>query len=263
MTDTLTPIEPETKFPRPLANLRKYVVATLYLETDDPVDLRLLVESTVPPFTDDDVYAARISGPDLREAKAAFAGTPVEQYVPAHRVRRDPVTGENETTIEVGASDGDPPASARAMRRSTTGFCSSSPRRGRTCGACRVRWCSTAWTPWPPTTSRRCVTCGCSVSATAKAIASSRWRNWSTSTATRRARSIATITPPWRTCCAPSWPGTRRTRRRGGRRRKDWHIWQRLAPQTAVPSGSLTVTRATHPRTRFLSGLSPFPSPFS
>src|SRR6185312_4747303 len=108
MTDTLTPIEPETKFPRPLANLRKYVVATLYLETDDPVDLRLLVESTVPPFTDDDVYAARISGPDLREAKAAFAGTPVEQYVPAHRVRRDPVTGENETTIEVGASDGDP-----------------------------------------------------------------------------------------------------------------------------------------------------------
>lgn len=98
----------EPAFPRPLVNLRQYIEEVAYLDTDQPEDLRLLVESTVPPFTDQDVYAARISGADQREAQAAFAGKPVAEYVPGHSPRRDPVTGELEEVINIGASDRDP-----------------------------------------------------------------------------------------------------------------------------------------------------------
>jgi len=97
-----------------LTNLREYVEETLYLDTDAPEDLRLLVEDSLPPYDEADIYDARVAGADLREAQAHERDEPTETYVPPHHAYADPVTGELQECMTIGASRNAPTESAWA-----------------------------------------------------------------------------------------------------------------------------------------------------
>ena len=102
----------------PIAVLRSYLCCTLYVQPQPnsaiPTDehkLSLILESVTKGagWEDEDIYASRMPGADIRAALRHADGS---DYTPPLLGYANPVSGRIEPTIGIGYSDGDATASA-------------------------------------------------------------------------------------------------------------------------------------------------------